>query len=190
MKKVLWLIVYLMTMAFTSCSSDGLKDKFHLDIDEVSMSLTVNGYENVLDALTHIENYYYFHSKYDLKEISFLKTKIHICNDSIVFGEFYVRGKNSFDGGSCQNRTFIFYKSNNGKYYHEMDSEELVSLVLRMDLEDNERSKNDIMKRVAIKHGYLNCETDYDNLKRTHKPTKTYDKKWSREYFDKELGIN
>ena len=89
MKKVLWLIVCLMTMVigFTSCESkQNIKERFNLDVSNISE----NYYGIVENALKSEENFCYFHSKYDLECLKFLKTKIHICTDSLIFGEIYI----------------------------------------------------------------------------------------------------
>ena len=188
MKKVLWLIVCLMTMVigFTSCESkQNIKERFNLDVSNISE----NYYGIVENALKSEENFCYFHSKYDLEWLKFLKTKIHICTDSLIFGEIYIRGKNSFDGGTCSNEHFIYFEKANNRYYYRVDNDDLSLLLMRMDLENNAKDKNNILAKFVTAKGYLNNETDYESFIRTKENYKPSDKKFAIKYLNEKLDI-
>ena len=185
MKKLVWLIVCLMTMvvSVSSCGENNT-DKFKLEINGMVSKESQCVIDKTLQA---IDRHFYFHSKYDPSALSILKTKIHIQNDSLVFGEIYFRGRNSFDGGSVGNNLFIFYTNKNGEYFSFID--EYATLVMRIELEPNQKDKNDVLSRYAVKNGILNDETSYEQLLRytSHRLSEIKDKKYFKKYLDNEL---
>jgi len=192
MKKFIMALVCLMTMvAFSSCGSNSknLNDKFNLITDNITTN--TNEWAMVEKALDNLENYFYLHGKYDLEYISYLKTKIQISTDSLVVGEIYTRGKNSFDGGTAQHNVFIYYKTNSDTYFGFLDTDEIVQLLMRANVESSASSKNYIFVRYVKKHGDLNNETSYDYLNRTTKSKEDIkDIKFYKKYFDEKLGID
>ena len=188
MRKLLWLIVCLMTMVvnLSSCSKED-ENKFKLEINGTTTNESMALIEKSLKA---IDNHFYLNSKYDPSVLSILKTKIHVQSDSLILGEIYVRGRNSFDGGTVSNDLFIFFSNKDGEYFSFVD-ENKAALIMRMGIETSSSGKNNVIARYAIKHGELNYETSYEYLIRyNNNNTDIKDKKFYKKYLDKELGIN
>jgi hypothetical protein len=182
-----------MTMVtFTSCKKDNLCEKFNLETTFNEKNTAEQ--QMVENSLQELEYHYYLYGKYELKNITYLKTKIHIQTDSLILGENYVRGKNSFDGGTMNINMFIFLKNENGTYFIVMDDESVATLELRMGFENSQIEKNKILSKYVIKHGHLNRETDYENRMRGYKNDKFFKRtpkqiEFAKKYFEEKLDI-
>lgn len=189
MKKLIMAIVCLMTimMCFTSCNRSNVS-KFNLVTDNIAINTPE--WIMVEKALDNLENYFYLNSKYDLDYLSYLKTKIQVHTDSLVVGEIYTRGRNSFDGGTAQHNVFIYYENSGNIYFDFLSADAIVPLVMRAEVENTLSNKNYIFVRYVKKHGDLNDETCYENLVRNNNGDDIKDLKFFKKYFDKELGIN
>ena len=196
MKKVLWLIVCLMTMVtFTSCGNND-EEKIFERFNICQENFPIENSEIVKKALKEVENYYYLHGKYELSDVHFLKTKLHVMTDSLVVAEIYARGKNSFDGGTISNGIYIYLQRGEDYYFQDIcNDKDQAHLYTRLYLCETASEKNKIFGRIAI-NGYMNDETDWESLKRTRtKKDKDFykDKKMRQiaiKYSEEQLGIN
>lgn len=194
MKKFLWGLVIgiLAVVGFTYCHSNEKEngiEKFNISQENFPLENT----EMIEATLTKVEDYYYLHGKYEPSELHYLKTKLHIVTDSLVVAEMYVRGKNSFDGGTVSDRLFIYLKRGENTYFNELSDTEMGNLRIRLNICDTNSEKNAIFSRLALK-GYMNGETDWESIERTtFKDRKEWKdknyRKFAIEYTEKELGI-
>ena len=169
--------------------SENAAEKFNLETD----GLIREGKEwrMVEESLKALDRYFYLHGKYDLDFLSYLRTKIHVQTDSLIFGEIYVRGKNSFDGVTINHNTFIYYSVGGTYFFDYVDTDDLVHLHMRMSLENTFSEKNKILVKYVTKNGYLNDETDYDNQKRNY--SSSFEEKqipFAKKFLNEKLNID
>ena len=120
---------------------------------------------------------------------------MHIVTDTLVVAEMYVRGKNSFDGGTVSNNLIIYLKREGNYYFKLMSDGDLGALRMRLNICETNSEKNSIFSRLALK-GYMNDETDWESVEREtdkdYYKKKLKDKSYRKiaiEYTEKELGI-
>lgn len=190
MRKILWLIVCLMTMTLclSSCNEETLAEKFALE----NKGNTYIGKEQLVFNMLHgVERYFYLYSKNEPSDMHYLRTKMHVITDTLIFGEIYVRGKNGFDGGTMQTNLFIYLEKDGNKYISMIDDDK-PKLAIRLNFCKSDEERNSILSKLA-KKGILNDETEWESFEREAKNDKYYKNKSSRDfaikYLDKELDI-
>ena len=150
MKRFIMAFVCLMTMVvFSSCGNFVKKsntEKFNLCADNI----TIENQDIVDNTLKTIEEYFYLHGKYDPSEIHYLKTKFHVITDSLAVTEMYVRGKNSFDGGTASTIIFIYLERGGDYYFKRLDDSDVANLQIRLDVCGTSKEKNCNQNREKI----------------------------------------